>query len=852
MSNFNWQTDDDVVWDDEATAGGTAVPPRRPWLTILFILAAIVGAGTFIYRQVNERVETAAANVESDILASHQLLQQAAAQNDVELFRTLLSGRSAAWSSMQAVLMEEGQLLGRDALGLDWLPTATENADLPDIELNISPELDTAELHFVQEYAVEVGHEVTETALLRHTAVYRRGSERWLYSPPDDEFWGEYTTNQGAMLTLAYPSRDAAIAEKLAFDLDAKLNEMCRRLSALNCPDDLRVHLRLDNESGSLQMPDLETILESGLRLELPAPTLVGLPLDEAGYQALYRGYAVKLATAVIPQLVGYECCTHAPFFHALLEYQLSQLGLRPWPVTTDDYARVVSEGVSEYELDQIWGRYSLDYLSSLNGWKVYAVVDYLTQRFPKTAVADMQRLMPRDRLHMTIWLWHLHGEEGTVSIPKDFFPSFGREWRAYALQQTLAAQEPSPIPWPEQYIYLSCLDSDAASPDSFVANIQRLNPDSMTWTDILTKTTSNFVNPLPEKDGLVLQSFGFEEDEIPTTTIWRPEGEMLTMKHDQISVGQFAPDGRLMAYGLEGNAPILIDVADCPEGSCRLFPLSGIPVWSPDGSDFILLPEEALPQNQFEVNGRYYFFDQEQPFPEWPLYRSGTAPVTSRTEEMIALGYGYAPFWLNETTYGYTRQVMLSSNSSDRELVIASTADDQPRVLLTKDELMDAVSERPSRFDLNIGIVTRHATQPNLLFILAFYYSEGAYLFSYDVAEETLDFHFQVEMNYFHSLGMSPDGRFLTLAGTNADVEIGAANQILLFDTANETVDRFSVGNSTFFAPANIYDWSTDGDWLAVILDDLSLLLVAPAHDYQRIVPYDLGGCTNVLWLNK
>ncbi len=858
MSNFNWQTDDETVWDDEMAAAETAVsPPRRLWITLFAVALVIAAAGFVIFRQVNRRVETGIANTQSDILATHNLAQRASLDNDADLFMTLLSGRSKIWSSLQTEAVQEGWLYERSALGLLWLPLhkaasltlADVQSGASGVELTLDPELNKAELRFPLDYAVAVGNGVTETVVLQQTAVYRRGSERWLLSPPDDEFWGEYTTNQGAMLTLAYPARDTAIAEKLAFDLDAKLDEMCRTLPDLNCPDDLRVHLRLSDELNSLQTPDAQEILMGGLRLELPAPTLVGLPVDEAGYQALYRGYAARVVTAVIPQLVGYECCQHAIFFQALTDYQLSLLGLRPWPVTADDYANVVSEGVDGYELNQVWPRTRPEYLAGEDGWKVYTAVDFILQTNPEISPAEMQRLM-LNLPNFRAWLQQLDLASPPATAAADYLALFSREWRQYAFQQTLTDQEPPPIPWPEQDLYLGCLDP---AKESFAANLYRLNLDGMAWTNISNDTKAYFVNPLPQKDGLVLQSFGFDS-ETPATTLWRPDGAPLVIESDHISLGQLSPDGRLLAFGSQNDPnPLLIDIIDCENGSCPLFPLAGLPVWSPDGGDYVLLPSEALADNPLVVNGRTYLFNHAQPPQDWPLHRGGAASVTSRTDEMIALGYGYAPFWVDETTYGYVRQSLISSNSSDHELVLASTMDDQLRILLTEDELMAVAPEAgKENFDLDIGIVLHRLTRPGQLFILAFDASPMAYLFSYDMSTETLDFHFRAEMDYFHSLGMSPNGRYLILAGTDLESGPNPINQILLYDIAGEQFERFVVSNESFFAPANIYDWSSDGDWLAIILDDLSLLLVAPEYGYQRLVLHEAGQCTNVIWLNK
>ena len=90
-------------------------------------------------------------------------------------------------------------------------------------------------------------------------------------------------TQAGEQLTLVYPKRDAAVAARLGVDLDALLDQMCAELEDLNCGSGLRVHLRLDTEPDSLlESNEIETILTSGLRLNLPAPTLIGTPTDES------------------------------------------------------------------------------------------------------------------------------------------------------------------------------------------------------------------------------------------------------------------------------------------------------------------------------------------------------------------------------------------------------------------------------------------------------------------------------------------------------------------------------------------------------------------------------------------
>lgn len=850
MSNFNWQTEDDVNWDDLEPVRNTAVSRRRPWLTYLLIVMGVVTAVTLIYRQVNQRVETATTNATNDILASHNLVHRASAEQDIELLKSLLSGRDPGWVEAQNDLIEQGSLFDRAGLGLVWRPQNTA-VTLDDIEndtaqIEISPELNAAELTFLQEYVIAVGNGLTETVQLQHTAVYRIGTERWLYAPPDDDFWRSYETISGEMLTMAYPARDVELAQRLFLDLDAKLVQLCRSLSGFNCPANFRLRVRLENDASSLvALAQPYHTLQSGWQLNLPTPTLVGRPLDETSYQALYRGYAARMVEGVILRLVGYECCDHLLFFQALTDYQLSQLGLRDWPVTAVHYSRMVREGVDSFDLVQLWQNTDPDDLSR---WQVETAVDFILNNFPQTSAADLQRLLAA-RTGFAKWL----ADANVTSSDTENSPTFDQMWYAYAFQQISANQPPQPIPWPKQDIFLAC--SDPTELETYFQNLYRLDLDSLSWTEVLTDLPAYYINPLPQNDGLIIQSFG-TDDQTPTLTLWRTDNTARVIENDSISVGQLAPDGRLLAYGIQGEImPHLLDAADCDGGFCWQYPLAGLPVWSPDGTDFIMLPEMALVENQFAINDHYYLFEQADRPAAWPLHRGGGVSVTGSLNEMTYIGSGYAAFWLNETTYGFVQPSPTPSvpaSSAGHELVIGSIWDDQFRPVFTEDDLVMALpeGERPSS-RLTMHIVTPRPHHPDELFIWAADPLSVTYFFSYNIATDQITFHFRTQIIRFHSLGMDPNGRFLTLAATMPTSQINAVNQLFLYDTADQQIEQFRLNGSSF-APANVFDWSADGQWLAVILDDLGVALTAPAYNYHQFIPHDFGECTNVIWLNE
>ena len=52
------------------------------------------------------------------------------------------------------------------------------------------------------------------------------------------------------------------------------------------------------------------------------------------------------------------------------------------------------------------------------------------------------------------------------------------------------------------------------------------------------------------------------------------------------------------------------------------------------------------------------------------------------------------------------------------------------------------------------------------------------------------------------------------------------------------------------FVIPAN-YDWSADGQWLAILASDRAVNLVAPAHDYQQVIIRPPSTCTALAWIS-
>ncbi len=267
-------------------------------------LLVLVGLG-LVYRQVNVQVTAVTNTLEQEVMAADRLLVETALSNDTELFTALLR-RSPTWTDRQIRLQTHDMLFNRPSLGL-WLDTRANlfaNEFLSTTQVAVSPDLTTAELTVSMPYAtVDEAGEI-QTLTLQRTAVYRRQESGWLLAEPGDEFWGDYVHETRPYLDLITPARDQEIATRLADDLNAWIARICHDIE---CPQRFMLQLRLGtNPEGLLELSSpvrFSTVYLGGqqtTRLSLPTPTLVGMPVDEAGYHMLLRGYATHLALGLL------------------------------------------------------------------------------------------------------------------------------------------------------------------------------------------------------------------------------------------------------------------------------------------------------------------------------------------------------------------------------------------------------------------------------------------------------------------------------------------------------------------------------------------------------------------------
>ena len=391
MSNFEWHTEEEGARDalKPALQPGSAPTRRRLVLLVLVIVLVVAGGAYWAYKATQNHVTEATERVQEDVQASHEVVRQAGLRADLELFHRFVSSADPDWTLAQEQLVTGGRWLDRSTLDLSWQRTVSSTA-----AITVSADLLEAEVISQEAYHYTTSNGAQEVALLAHTDVYRLGPDRWLFAPPRPEFWGEEAVLNLQRLRLTYAARDEALAQRLAGDLNELVERACNELRDLDCPVYYRLSAHFTRDPRLMQDGQPGTLpLWAQEPLALPAPSLIGTPLNEAAYRALFLGYARHVIAAAIGELVGWQCCEPGLFFQVLLEQQWQQLGLAPAQPAPQArvYRQMLQAPVDVGNATSLWAQLPVvGDTYSLQSARV--IVNFLQQRFPEASPANWQR----------------------------------------------------------------------------------------------------------------------------------------------------------------------------------------------------------------------------------------------------------------------------------------------------------------------------------------------------------------------------------------------------------------------------------------------------------------------------
>ncbi|MGH2538136.1 MAG: hypothetical protein ACRDHL_12135, partial [Candidatus Promineifilaceae bacterium] len=809
-SSFDWQTSDE--------AGAATRPPaetagRRPaWRRIIPVFLLLLLAATAAILLARQRLAAAEAAVEQEVLASYGLVQQAAAQADVDLLTPFISGRDPDWSAGYRSLAQRGHLFDYPALGLRLVKPAGAEP-----QISLAPDLLSAEVTGRFTYEVAAPDGLTDTVALERTDVYRRGSDRWLFAPPEQAFWGGRRSARSQRLSVSYPGRDAEIVEGLIVYLDLKVGEACQMLG--NCPAGFRFELSLDTGPDSLLAPaDRAHPLDTEPPLSLPASSLVGLPVDAAGRQALYRGYAAEVLAALITGRLGYECCQNSIFYRALLDRVLAELGLRAWPLDALAYERLLNELPLALDLGAFNRRASVSPWFDVRWQHIYALVEYLETLPPH----DTRQERLRDFLaaaNISTWI----GRYVTGSL---YAAGTARDWFEFVYAGSLSATRDG-VELPAGPILATCFDpgqNGRAFPLQFdlPGGESRLIP----FADhgaVARLGASRSLLLLQAGGGLGPEGWYVGRD-----GRWRLvfDNEPAEGGPQYVPTSNFATAEHLTVFrprepaGPVEDPPLLFDLAvsNCAWPACPLTPLPGLPVWAPGGAAFVA-----------------------QVLSGWESYsRPSDLLLAVLSGARLQLGRGYSPFWLDKRSYGFVNpagEVMLAEIGRE------------PQRLLGIEELVQTAGGQAPAADLVIPFVVAGPPGRDLLLIGLRPTAEAGppHLLAYSPADGRLSPIAGPPFTGPFSFSFAPGGRWLAFDSPSSGEQVPL---LVVLD-----LDALKV-SYTFASPYSIAaaDWSADGRWLLRATPAFLEIIapgfeVAPGLPYRRLIFTAPLRCENAFW---
>lgn len=874
-AHFDWQTEDDdrregAGWDEAAETSPIRAARRPRWRLLGIIGGLLLAVAALVWWRVDRRIDATTQAIRTDVIASHNLVQRAAADGDAEVFRSFLSGRDPDWTAGELALFESGLFSDRASLGLSppegslpaVLPALDEetSADEYPATITLSPDLNEAVVLVDQPYRLEDG----STVVLQQTTVYRRGDRRWLLAPPMEEFWGEWQTSDGEYLSLIYPERDADVALRLADDLDAAIADMCATLTNVDCSADLYLTVRLDGDPQalvdlSLPVGALRRARENASILKLPAPSLAGRPPAdeperERAYIALRNGYARHVLGAAIAQSVSWRCCESALLFSLLLDYQLAELDLLPeWPVGADDYRRVLDEQTNLARLNLLTSDRLPRDLDPDRLWAARVAVDFLLNAGDLPA-ADVQRRLATTRTFTQLARRVLDDGAGGRPVPSDPTQAL---WLHALMRAAAAEEEASP---PDDTLYLVCTaPGESETPET--SRLLRHEPAANGWTELHQIQGFVWMTPLPGRQTMLLQEFHVA-GESWQTRYWR-NGDVATAyvatdSGSAISLGQSDPDGHhLVVYIYDDDSgeirTLVLDLQACGE-SCAVADAPGMPLWSPDGEWALYSGDgEDYPESALLVNDRYVYLDASGLGVERAI-TLGSGDVEAAGGAAFVAN-GYAPFWLDERTFGFIRQIdgAAPAPRAEQEIVVATIDNPTPQTLILGSDLFQFMPDDIQRRSLTLAYVMPIPRQPATLFVVAMdELSDEAYAFLYDRTTGRIELRLTLQADFNHSFGLSPDGRYAVMTGVGVASSEPNSNlaPLLIHDIdANRTTPLLA--RLPFFLPSAVYDWTTDGH-LAVALDDNLIGLIHPPSGQVELLRHSRGACTSVAWLEE
>ncbi len=834
---LEWRTleDEEGRVQEEAPEVEARTPQRRGrkrWLSALvalLLVAAVIGAVRYVLLQ---RLEAFVATIEADVLSMHDIVEQAERDQDGALFGSMISPDYPNWGRTQKEMLLSGARWDRPYFDLTLARGADEKPPTGTVEdITFTSDWRMATVTLAYPYVRADGSPVT----LHQIVTYRDEATGWSLVPAYPSFWGEKQTFTGRYLTVEYPERDAPTVERLASEWDEMLAEVCQELDGLRCRRTWRLKVELSTESGPLArmaegpsrgplwkgMSFASSISRGARRsgLELPTPSLIGSPVDEDGFQAVRAGYAPLVVGAAIAETVGWRCCEKIVFFRALLEKQLSRLGLMTWPLTASDYEDILQGSIHDVtSLHWVYLQRSFNNVTPQIQQIVYSIVDLILASNPERSPASLQRLLLRYDTYRP-WLYSALPIDRSQASQGNYGRWIQKEWIHYADQQLAAATAPGSA-LPEQDLQLLC-----TAERSNGARLYRYDLQTDEFIEENSDGPIRLMYSLPNDDGILLQR---TSESVAATggsqiQIWR-QGQRQDVSYRSANATLYGLDtiaDRMLfyTYNTRRRPPIrfaYLNQAECDGGACAVRFMNGWPVWSPDRERTVVSHGDGV------------------------LWLGDDAGEPQR-----AVANGRSTAWLDNSRFAF-----IQSNDG-MQVAMMTLSNLQPKTLFEIERLVDELQDATDATRVTHAALAAHPTMPDRLFVGARIgprpSAETTHVFVYNLATDQITELLQVDhpLEPYRSLRFSPDGRWLFVHSVQ---HRGSGWHLHLHNNQTGDILTYSTEISLAFPG---YDLSADGAWL-VRVDEGFIHLIPLNSGRQRLVAHDFAHCYAAVWVNR
>jgi hypothetical protein len=888
--SFDWKTED-FDWGDDARRQTRTTPaadelnaglesiadedesvppaPRRRRPIAFAIVAAILSLAIvgLVYLQVERRASEGRARAEADVLASHEIVHNAALGGDTELFVGFLSGRDPQWAAAQAELVAGGAFDDRSGFGFATPLRDNLNGKAT---VTLAPDLNSAELSTAQNYEVVIGSGLTQTVTLSQTVIYRRGPDRWLLSPPEPDYWGESQAIDGRYARLIFPGRDRSVAQRLARDLEAVMTDLCAT-PAEGCPP-LTVVLSTDPVSLAGEVVAGEQ-RRTELELNMPAPSIFGLPIDEASYRAVSRQYITRVVGAVVDDYTGWSCCTNLILYRALNDVLLNRLGLLTWVPSEEQFAATLDHPNPLTMIESVWGPDELP-ATKEESEAIATFISFLAQHDSTTPIIEAQRLLV-ELGDQSLWDWLAQVSDRRYPTPA----AFEREWLRFSAEQLPAATLNAGLP--AQDLQLIC-----RSPGAVRSTLYRydLQTGTLGREHEIANLDSPMLTGLADGEGVIVFGRNRRDNSEPPY-LWRA-GRVTTVQFEEDTDTGYVPlpsdsDRNPIIFLLDSDLSFstfaILPLERCSEPSeCRADATIGAPVMAPDGEQGLYVVGASNPLVGFLYQPLIYLGD-------------------GQGGSLNMLSHGWSPYWLDDDTFGYVltsegidgQGIAIMDVGADEDSAVANQiaaattpittgqqsvpmggatgqttaidpADIAPSGILLSTADLAAMGVVISGTSVHIDRVMPDPTGENLFIFTAnpLQPDVPGLALVYNLISKTTTTMFEIHdepYEYRRAYGLSPDGRWLVVSALRDSFDGNDETQWAVYVHAVESARAFDY---TITAagdwPADwLLDWSNDGRWLAITTGGY-VRLVAPDMNLSFPVIFEDLNCTAAAWVNE